>query len=79
MEESFKLYKNTTGDAGEPVTLLEYLKKTCGEDREVFKEMTGFEFPFLTDDCVQEIIELAQSHISPKDVDLIKESINLAG
>ena len=79
MQERFKLYKNTTGELGEPVSLLEYLKKTCGEDREVFKEMTGFEFPFLTDACVEKIIDLAQSHISPEDVNLIKESISLEG
>lgn len=75
MTESFTLYENTMGGPGKRVSLLEFLKKTDVEDRTVFKEMTGFEFPFLTDDHVRLIIETARDFISPEILNLIKEAI----
>lgn len=75
MVESFTLYENTMGGPGKRVSLLEFLKKTDVEDRTVFKEMTGFEFPFLTDDHVRLIIETARDFISPEILNLIKEAV----
>ena len=61
-ENEISLYENKATATPNPVTIIEFIKKTDGEDRREYKRLCGREWPYLTDADIDEILLMYAKH-----------------